>query len=116
MAMEPESLPAREPWWTPFRRPWTWVVILGFALVNVVLQDLGVPEPWGVLAFATLLALSMAVITRSKLPWAPLTVFVAVLVTHAVLRLGGMTAFLVLEGALLVVAILLWRRRRPVAQ
>lgn len=114
--MEPRSPPPAEPWWTPFRRPSTWLVVVGFALLNVVLVGFELPEPWGVLAFATLLAVSTAVVTRARSPWAPMGVFAGVVATHAVLRLGGLPAFFALEAVLLLAAILTWRRRRPAAR
>jgi hypothetical protein len=102
----------RAPWWAPFRRPLTWVAILGFAALNAVVLSLGIPKIWSVLVTGVLLAATVAVVTRPATVWVPLVVFLAVLATHAVLRLGGLPAFLVFEGALLLVVIVLWWRRR----
>jgi hypothetical protein len=103
----------RVPWWAPFRRPVTWIAIFGFALLNAVVQSLEIPEVLGVVVSGLLLAAVVWVVMRPRSLWAPLAVFLAVLATHAVLRLGGLPAFFVFEGALLLAALLLWRRRTP---
>lgn len=105
--------PPPEKWWVAFRRPLTWAVIVGFAIGNAVVMSLGIPELWETLLSALLLAVAVAIVLRSKAPWAPLVVFTAVLTTRAVYRLGGLTGFLVFEAVLLLVAILPWTRKVP---
>lgn len=103
----------RTPWWTPFRRPITWLAIVGFAVLNVVVLESGLPEFWSVVISGALLALAVAVALRPRSVWGPVSIFLGVLATHAVLRLGGMPAFVVFESVLLLVGIVMWRHRAP---
>jgi len=71
---------------------------LGFAVLNVVALDLGLPDIWTTVISGALLAASVAVVTRTRSAVAPDRVFLAVLATHAAFRLGGLPAFLAFEG------------------
>ena len=96
----------QEPWWALFRRPLTWIAIVGFAIVNAVVLSLGMPDPWGAVASGALLAAAVMVATRSKSVWLSIVIFLAVLATHAVLRLGGWPAFL---AVIAIFAVMIWK-------
>jgi hypothetical protein len=112
--MHVDTTPRREPWWTPFRRPSTWIAIVGFGILSAVVESLGIPDPWAAVVFGALLAATVAVVTRSRSPWLPIVIFVAAFAARTVVRVGGWPAFLAFEGALLLLVLIgiVLRRRK----
>ena len=114
--MEPMAPVQREPWWTPFRRPSSWIAIFGFGILNAVVLSLGLPDVLSAVISAALLVASVSVVTRPKSFWMPLVGFLAFLSANLAVRVGGLSGFLTFEGALLValvVALVLRRRKTP---
>lgn len=112
--MAPDSTLRQEPWWTPFRRPSTWIAIVGFAILDATVSSLGVPDLWATVVFGVLLAATVAIVTRARAPWLPLVIVLAVLTSRAVVRAGGWPAFLGFEGALLLLLLIgiVFQRRK----
>jgi len=112
ISLDAQASVPRERWWTPLRRPSAWIAILGFAVLNVVALDLGLPTS-GRRSSPVRCSRPRWRSSPNEIAVAPIVVFLAVLATHAAFRLGGLPAFLAFEGVLiLLAAVAIWRRRR----
>ncbi len=115
LPVDPDTALRKEPRWTPIRRPSTRIAIVGFGILNAAVGSLGLADLGAAVVLGALLAATVAIATRSGSAWLPLVIFVAVLATRRVVRVGGWPAFLAFEGALRLVLLGIVSRRRKTA-